>query len=775
MRFYLICISLIQFLICHAQNDFGIEMWRDHLPYANVNQVAKVGNTCYGATPYGIYKINEEDETIEQMNTVFGLSDFLIGAINSNDYTNTLIVGYQNGNIDLIQNDRVTNMNAILMSNVVGDRAVYGIHSDKGLAYLACGFGIVVIDVAKKEVKDTYFIGMNGANMKVYDITTDANNIYAATEEGIYTADLSTPFLSDFNAWSIISSFPNHDAPCQLIHHHNGRLYTIHQNSGFSDDTLKVFDASFNELHRMSDDDFSGIESKSDDEVIIALNYNVLIQDNAFNTSETIYTYNGERNMQCNHAIWDGSHYWIGDRAYGLNRSTSNWDNKNFYIPGPLNNNCFQMSAADQNVYVASGLVTGSAWNNEYNSSGVFSFDQYDWTAHNVQTEDLIEPDSAFDFIYTSIDAKDENHALFCSFYGGLYEYQDGKVINRYTASNSSLSYSLVHANQVKVSAAQFDDDGNIWMANSFVGKPLSVVTTDGDTMAFNIGSSGINAVITDLLISKNDPHIWLAIRGKGIVVYNFNNTPLDPADDEYKFLNTTEGSGAIPSDNILCLAQDHDGEIWVGTEAGPAVFFSPGSIFNSGVDVDAQKILLLQDGSYQYLLETQTITSIAIDGANRKWFGTGAGGVFLMSEDGTEQIYAFNSSNSPMFSNVVNSLAIVGSTGELMIGTDKGIIGFRSTATEPTSNFEDVYCFPNPVRPGYNGPIAIKGLLENSDVKITDASGNLVNESTSYGGQAIWSGTDLYGNEVASGVYYIYLVSQTGQSKAVTKVLIIR
>lgn len=751
-------------------------MWRDHLPYSNVKQVAKIDNIAYGATDYGLYKVDEDEKSMEQLNTVFGLSDFAVSTIAANDYTKTLIVGYQNGNIDLIKGDDIQNLNAILESNVLGDRTIYNVYNKGKYAYLACGFGIVVMDVAKQEIKDTYFIGSNGNPLKVNDITLSSSKIYAATENGVYWADLSSPFLSDFNVWHQEVTFTNYSDEFELIHFQNNRIYLVNQYDGFSNDTLFVYDSNFQLLNQRFNDDFSGIEMKTETEVILSLNYNMIIEDENFNDIEIIYTYNGNQSVNCNHAIWDGSNYWIGDYSYGLNRCTSNWNIEHFFIPGPVNNRCFQISASDEMVYVAAGLVSGSAWNNEYVTSGVYSFDQYDWFSHNSGTESVVPSDSAFDFIYTSIDPHDENHALFCSFYGGLYEYQDGHIVKRYGAGNSPLQTSLIHSGQVKVSAAKFDDDGNIWAANSFVNEPLILITKSGEMKSFSIGSAGINQVITDLLVDNTNHQIWLTIRNKGVVVYDYNNTPEDPSDDKTPILLTnTEGLGNLPSIIVNCLAMDRDGEIWVGTEKGPVVFFSPGTLFQTGADLDGSQILILQDGSYQYLLETQDISSIVVDGANRKWFGTAAGGVFLMSSDGTEEIYAFNKDNSPMFSNTVLSMAVVRSTGEVLIGTDQGIIGFRSTATEPDTYYEDVYCFPNPVRPGYTGPIAIKGLTENSNVKITDAAGNMVNESTSYGGQAIWYGDDVYGNQVASGVYYVFLVSEDGLQKSKAKVLIIR
>lgn len=275
-------------------------------------------------------------------------------------------------------------------------------------------------------------------------------------------------------------------------------------------------------------------------------------------------------------------------------------------------------------------------------------------------------------------------------------------------------------------------------------------------------------------MYSESSGFLWISVRGKGIIVYDFNKTPLDASDDRYILLNGNVGTGGLPSVVVHSIVEDKDGEIWIGTENGPAVFYNQNAVFQSGVNYDAQKVLLEQDGIYNYLLENQNISTIVIDGANRKWFGTSGGGIFLMSPDGTKQISGFNTSNSPLFSNIIISMAINQQTGELLVGTDRGIIGYKGTATEAKESFEDIYAFPNPVRPEYDGPIAIRGLMDNSDIKITDARGNLVFTSVSNGGQAVWSGTGSSGERVSSGVYYVFVVSKSGSSKSATKILII-
>ena len=257
-------------------------------------------------------------------------------------------------------------------------------------------------------------------------------------------------------------------------------------------------------------------------------------------------------------------------------------------------------------------------------------------------------------------------------------------------------------------------------------------------------------------------------------MVFDDNGTPLDQTDDQAKSLSDSPGNGNLPSLFVGAIAEDLDGEIWIGTEKGPAVFYSPSSIF-TGNNFDCRQILIEQDGNVQILLETESITAIAIDGGNRKWLGTANNGVFLLSSDGTEQIHHFTSENSPLLNNSIYSISLDHLSGEVFFGTDLGIVSYRSDALAPYDPVEELTVYPNPVRQDYFGPIAISGMASNSDVKITDSGGNAVNQIISEGGQAIWDGTDFNGNRVNTGVYFIFASDQTGQNKASGKVLIVK
>jgi len=225
---------------------------------------------------------------------------------------------------------------------------------------------------------------------------------------------------------------------------------------------------------------------------------------------------------------------------------------------------------------------------------------------------------------------------------------------------------------------------------------------------------------------------------------------------------------------DVYALVEDLNGEIWVGTSGGVAVFSNPENIWKSGVMYATRPGLDLKDGNFHPLLEKENITAIAIDGANRKWFGTKNSGIFLVSDDGTTEIEHFNTENSPLPSNEITDIAINQQTGEVFVGTTSGLISYMGEATTGNDEFKDVYVYPNPVRETYEGPIVVKGLVENTDVKITDIAGNLVCKTVSLGGQAIWDGKNLNGNRCKTGVYLVFMTDPLGEKTKITKLLFI-
>ncbi len=350
-------------------------------------------------------------------------------------------------------------------------------------------------------------------------------------------------------------------------------------------------------------------------------------------------------------------------------------------------------------------------------------------------------------------------------------EFTNGIRTNYFTDENSSLEISTYGGGWIGIGGLVFDNDNNMWVTNSSAPSVLSVKKSSGEWKSFNLGSVATGIDMGRIMIDGNGSK-WMMVRDHSMIVFNDNNTIDDTSDDVAKRLTSSAGNGALPGSFILSMATDRDGQVWIGSDAGVSVIYSPGNVFTNQ-NYDAQPILIEQDGHGQYLLETEAVTAIAIDGSNRKWLGTDRAGIFLMSADGTEEILHFTEENSPLLSNSITDITIAES-GEVFIGTSKGIISYRSESVPPQQTLAEVVVFPNPVRESYNGSIAIRGLVENSNVKITDVSGTLVYSAMSEGGQALWNGRNFDGEKVQTGVYLVFVANTDGSKTTVAKIMFV-
>ena len=251
----------------------------------------------------------------------------------------------------------------------------------------------------------------------------------------------------------------------------------------------------------------------------------------------------------------------------------------------------------------------------------------------------------------------------------------------------------------------------------------------------------------------------------------NFSGILVVSSKNQRQFVSTGAGSGNLPSENVKSLALDRDGQMWVGTDKGVVVFDNPNAVF-SGKNFDAYTPVFER----RRLLGNEIITSIAIDGGNRKWMGT-RNGIFLFNPDGTELVSNFNEKNSPLPSNEISYITAELNTGEVYIRTPKGMVSYRGTATEGILKQDEsgVKVFPNPVRPDFDGTIGIEGLVENAFVKITDIAGNLVFETRANGGTAIWNGNTLSGGRVKTGIYLIFSANAKGEETLVSRLAVVK
>jgi hypothetical protein len=278
-------------------------------------------------------------------------------------------------------------------------------------------------------------------------------------------------------------------------------------------------------------------------------------------------------------------------------------------------------------------------------------------------------------------------------------------------------------------------------------------------------------------IINTSFDHKWVICPlGHGLFAFDVNSTVDDVSDDRHIKFSVLDVNEKVITNNVFSLAEDRDGNIWVGTDKGIVVYYSPSRVFDDDKFYGQQIIVPRNDGTglADILLGTEKVTAIAVDGANRKWIGTAKSGIYLVSEDGLEEVYHFTEVNSPLLSNGITDIAINGGDGIVYIGTENGLISYKSTAIEGRQDFSGVYVYPNPVRPDYEGDIVITGLVGNVNVKITDITGNIVFETTALGGQAIWDGRNFSGDSIRTGVYMIFCTNEDGSLTHITKLLVV-
>jgi hypothetical protein len=774
MRLLIItAISALFFLSAKSQLPVG--EWREHLPYSSAIDVCAGDGHIYCATPFAMFSYNTEDQSIERLSKANKLSDTGISAINYDETSNTLIVGYENGNLDLIINGNPINLGDIERSNILGNKSINAIHFYNGYAYLACGFGIVQLDYINREIKDTFLIGESGALIRVFDIDNDGEYFYAATENGIYTALVSNPFLANFISWSKMQDLPEPDAA-----YSDFRINTLWMIAVLDNDvTDRLFYKSTTGGNWSVLPDYDGSWVRDiflNEEFLIVGSYDHLRKYNS-DLQEVYMSYNlATIDLRPEGILQqENGDLWLANGDGGLIASTQNRGDFNVLPAGPAYVNVRRIDAYNHNVWVASGGVSQS-WLNNFDKKGFYGLVDETWkyVAPPLGENSI---GSVNDIMDVAIDPMNNKHLFFGSFEEGLVEMLDGVIVNIYNEFNSTIKPSTIHGDdRYMIVGLDFDELGNLWFSNAYSEDQLHVKKTDGGFVAFSFSPAvATNQLVGDVMATRDNNQVWMILpNGKGIAVLDHKGSISNTNDDAFKILLAEEGQGALPAADVYSMEEDLDGEIWVGTSQGPAVFYTPASIFEDE-SFDAQQILIEQDGNIQILLETELITAIEIDGGNRKWIGTSAGGIFLMSPDGLEQISRFTISNSPLLSNSINDIAINHENGEVYFSSEKGLISFRGTATNFDQEITEIAVFPNPVRPEYNGVITIDGLAYDSDVKITDISGNFIYETRSNGGRATWNGQDYNGQRVASGIYLVFATTLDGAAGNVGKIAFVK
>lgn len=773
MRYFL---SLLLFsLTAYAEAQIGTGSWREHLPYNTAIDVAYGNGVAYCATPFAVFSYTVSDQSIERISKVNKLSGSNISSIAYDSPTKTLLVAYETGVVDLIVDGSPFSLRDIAQSDLLANKRINEMVLLDGFAYLCTGYGVSVMDLARREIRESWFIDGQSNLLNVFDLDYDAEHWYAATSQGLFTAERSNPFLVSFEAWEKMDELPLENDAYSHVAVFGEQMYLVRENDG--DDELWVADR-----ETWNWTIVPGYESldivhlnKGNNRLLVSLFDQVREYDSGFNLLTNRFAVQSQVFYPRACIYGDDNRVWLASSNRGLLSFVGVEGDAEFIPEGPPSFDARRISAFNNNVWIASGGVDAT-WTNKYNLKGIYGLVEDRWQ-QVPQNEGLNDISGIRDYMSVSVDPSDNQRVFLGSWEEGLVEVYNGQITTIFNESNSPLQLGNFGGSlRIGVAGTDFDSDGRLWFTNAYTNSDqLHMRTRDGNFFSYDFNPDlNTGNFLGDVMVSQQG-HVWAIIpRGNGLLVMDTNETPEDPSDDNYRILTNEVGEGALPNMDVFCIEEDLNGEVWVGTLQGLAVFYAPDAIFGEG-DFDAQQILIEQDGNIQVLLETEQVNCIEIDGGNRKWVGTEGSGVFLFSPNGQEELQHFTVNNSPLLSNVVYDIAINHGSGEIFFATDRGVLSLMSDARNFDQDIEAVKVYPNPVREDYTGLITIDGLAYDSDVRITDVSGNLVHVTRSNGGRAVWDGNGRDGRRVNTGVYLVFCSSPDGEAAAVGKVAIVR
>lgn len=773
---------LLLFAVIQQGNSQAIGEWEALLSYYNTIKVAETNNYVFAVAKGAkisnkdteedggsLFRYGKEDNSIKLYSRQDGLSDQQIALIDYNTNVNTLLIVYQNGNLDLFSDNNIYNIPYLKNSTNINNKTINDIFFYNEFAYLSGDFGIVVINMKKNEITDTYKV-----NKSVTSVCIKNNYIYAATESGIIRG-LMNDNLLDFNNWKPYPITSISGNIQQITFFQNVLCFSIKDKGIY----YQKEDGTISPVI----EDNNIVKIKIQDNKLIALTNNKAYIYSSLTQKDIVNT--GTLNDIS--SIKDDNTYWLA-AGYESLKAIKKQNNQYEIIfsdatianNSPKRNLCDFMTVDKQKLFVAGG----GRWTDRYEYYGTFMiYDNNTWTNYD---ENEVAKQAGSDRFWdvTSIavdpDPKNENHYFASTWGEGVYEFKDNKCIKLYHNYNSILESAWNNSiHHVRIEGLCFDKDNNLWMTNTGA-KNGNVKVLKPDGTWCSLAYEGLtNADLIDKILITSNGLKWINVlrSTSGIFILNDNKTIDDVSDDISKFftslVNLTDKKEVVTR-GFFCMAEDKEGSVYIGTGNGVMICPYSNNILQNDKLYVNRIIRTSDDGTPIYFLDGERINAIAVDGGNRKWIGTENSGVFLVNEDASETIYNFTTDNSPLLSNTIKNIAIDHISGKVYFGTDKGIISYIGEATEGSESYSDVYAYPNPVRPDYN-KVTITGLMENSNVKITDLNGNLIYQGKSLGGQLTWDCRNRSGKRVASGIYLVLAATQDSKESIVTKIAVIK
>ena len=693
--------------------DIAVGTWRTHFSYRDARIVQITDSKVFCAVGHGFFSRDLTTGTTRKLSKIDGLSDVRVTAMDYASSLRVLIIGYESGVIDLVFDDRILGITDIASSNLNRDKRINDITVNETNAYIASDFGVVVVNLNSGEITENFLqIGDNGADVIVEKLVISNDSLFVLTAEGIQFGKLSDNLL-DFNNWI---RFPSTSSFGQLSHTSQGL---------FAKDSLSLtrYDGS-NWIDTEVDlpegsNQFFNVNNRlytASDNIIYIFNgaaFSPILNNSAITTVNDL-------------AVTGSGSLLIADGQLGLVDAEAN----ELSPDGPISDNHSRVKVIGEDVYTFNA-PSPDTYDGSQETAGYSLFSDGSWSDQEIRNFTNVSDAAVFNGV-----------KYFTSIGDGLYVDNIG-IINDIPGSAAFLDTILTSINA-----------GESLYVSGYSQQPLHVSDASGNWTSYN-GSRLLSTELDQVLVSQLGV-FWLLSSTGSITVF-------DPDENLSELISTSDGLPASVS-NFTISIEDN---AWIGTSKGPVLFPNASLIFSN-----AQAVFPILEG--RVLFEDEQINAILTDGGNRVWFGTNRG-LWVFDDNISEQAALFNTSNSPLPSDIVVSLAYNERSGEVFIGTDKGLASYRSASSVGTRSHSDVKIFPNPVRSEYRGQIGISGLANGAIIKITDINGNLVRELQANGGSTSWDLLTIKGSEILTGIYYLFSASPDGEETFIGKIAVVR
>ncbi len=738
--------------------EIPIGEWRSHFAYNNTFGIADSGDKIYAAAAQGIYILDKEDNSLQLLSKVNGLSGIELSAIAFEENSRQLFIGYANGAIDLLdeKDNSILTFDQLKTSDFSGNKRIEHFDFHQNTAYISTGFGLLLFDLQKKEIMETIRnLGGNENGIVVHESVVFNDSIFLASAIGMLAAPIEGVNLQDFTRWKEFGLFDGIPrAELRTLTPFQEKLYTALENEAI----YSYQDGKWQAESLLTGKSFQHLDS-SGSRLWISTQDSLWAIEESMEPRPVDYSDGNKKPQQ---VIVDAQgKTWIADGVNGLygyqnGRGTS-------YLPsGPVSNTIATLRYADNTLYALTGGFD-QVRRPLGNTSGFSLFRNGFWSKFSAQKATGVTLIPPFNDAVDIVVGKDGTRYI-ASFGFGLLTFEEGNrsfIIIDENSPGSPL-INIDPPNRGTFLSALSSDQNGIWMANYAASTPLHLRRPDGSWTSFALSAiSGryILQIIPDLFGLQ-----WLRIdpvQGGGILVF-------DPESGQERLLNRDNNNGDLPSNAVNDIVVDRDGLLWVATDNGAAFFAE--NVPLSGTDpVNAFQPIF----EARLLFDDEKVNHILVDGGNRKWMSTESG-LWLFNDSVDELLAKFDESNSPLPSNTITDMVIQEKTGELFFATDKGMVSFRGTATTGGFIHEDVQIFPNPVSREFNGTLGISGLASDAEVKITDISGKLIRQLKSQGGTATWNIRDYNGNRAATGMYLVFSATSDGSDTFVGKLAVV-